>query len=386
MHADLRQPPAWAARATQMTCGFVATAPFRRSHGKVKPPPRPADGHRMEQFTTARWRRYGKDRLYVSDAAGVRVGWVDLLTGGFTLEQPHLAGDFESAVADWRAQQTPRPPRSRPLTETPVQATGAPSSAAAPGITATEAARTADVAAVGLSSAVVENVPPPDSVPPDEVTPGWADLASNVPGQAARKRAEVELAAQRDRSRVLSFIARAVDAKTDERNWRVGADGEETVGGRLEKLRRHGWHVLHAVPVGKRDSDIDHVLIGHGGVYTLNTKNHKGKSVGVGRHAVWVDGHRQQYLRNSRFEADRASRLLSQACGFPVVARAGLVFLTGTLIPDVTIKQQPDDVLILDRMDIPGVFKRAPRRLTPEQANSIFEQARRSTTWRPHRS
>jgi hypothetical protein len=207
----------------------------------------------------------------------------------------------------------------------------------------------------------------------------------NVPGQAARERAQAELAAQRDRSRVLSFIVRAVDAKTDERNWRVGADGEETVGARLEKLRKHGWHVLHAVPVGERDSDIDHVVIGHGGVYTLNTKNHKGKSVRVGRHAVWVDGHQQPYLRNSRFEADRASRLLSQACGFAVIARAALVFLTGTLIPDVTIKQQPDDVLILDRMDIPGTFKRAPKRLTPQQVDGIFEQARRSTTWQPHR-
>jgi hypothetical protein len=46
------------------------------------------------------------------------------------------------------------------------------------------------------------------------------------------------------------------------------------------------------------------------------------------------------------------------------MVRATLVFLTGSFFPDVTIKQNPDDVLILDRLDIPGVFKKAPRRLT----------------------
>jgi hypothetical protein len=180
------------------------------------------------------------------------------------------------------------------------------------------------------------------------------DLALNVPGRAARAQAEVELAAMRDRSRVGTFLARTFDMKTDERAWRVGAGGEETIGARLEKLRRHGWHVLHAVPVGDRGSDIDHVVIGPGGVWTLNTKTHPGKSVWVGKHQIRVDGHRTDYLRNSRHEADRASRLLTDACGFPVFVKGALVFLTGTLIPDVTIKQAPQDVAILDRMDIPA--------------------------------
>jgi hypothetical protein len=66
-----------------------------------------------------------------------------------------------------------------------------------------------------------------------------------------------------------------------------------------------------------------------------------------------VDGHKTDYLRNYRHEADRASRLLTDACGFPVFVKAALVFLTGTLIPDVTIKQAPEDIAVLDGMDIP---------------------------------
>lgn len=57
------------------------------------------------------------------------------------------------------------------------------------------------------------------------------------------------------------------------------------------------------------------------------------------------------------------------------------MFLTGTLIPSVTIKQLPDDVAILDRMDIPGCFKRAKRRLDDEQVEAVYAQARRSTAW-----
>jgi len=220
----------------------------------------------------------------------------------------------------------------------------------------------------------------PDEHPqtPDD---NWVDLAANVPGQAVRALADAELAAMRERSRLGAVIARAFDVKTDERAWRVGAGGEETVGGRLDKLSKHGWHILHSVPVGTRGSDIDHVVIGPGGVWTVNTKRHPGKSIWVSRTSVLVDGHRQPYLRNSRHEADRASRLLTQACGFPVLVKAALVFLTGTLIPDVTIKHAPEGVAILDRTDIPGAFRRVTPQLTADQVTDVYTKARRSTTW-----
>jgi len=46
----------------------------------------------------------------------------------------------------------------------------------------------------------------------------------------------------------------------------------------------------------------------------------------------------------------------------------------------VTIKEQPEDVTVLDRMDIPGVFKWAKRRRDGEQVVAIYAMARRSTT------
>lgn len=332
----------------------------------------------------SRWRRYGKDRLYVNTDTGHRIGWVDLITGTQTLEDASCAKEFEAAVAGFCAMHgLPQPtvgappavPDLRPL----LGESAAQASAAFPSpveVLAPSSQAPAPMPYVHRTTGATS------AGDPDQ-TPAWVDLSLNVPGQAARAQAEIELAAMRDRSRVGTFLARTFDMKTDERAWRVGAGGEETIGAKLEKLRNHGWHVLHAVPVGDRGSDIDHVVIGRGGVWTLNSKTHPGKAVWVGKHQIRVDGHQTDYLRNSRHEADRASRLLTEACGFPVHVRAALVFLTGTLIPNVTIKQAPEAVAVLDRMDIPGAFRRSKARLTDEQVAAIFDQARRSTTWRP---
>jgi hypothetical protein len=70
--------------------------------------------------------------------------------------------------------------------------------------------------------------------------------------------------------------------------------------------------VLHSVSVGTKGSDIDHVVIGPGGVVdgqpqATSPEEHLGRSQQrAGRRP------RRPYLRNSRHEAERASRLLTE--------------------------------------------------------------------------
>jgi hypothetical protein len=59
-----------------------------------------------------------------------------------------------------------------------------------------------------------------------------------------------------------------------------GAKGEEQVGGLLEGLVGQGWHVVHDASLGR--GNVDHILIGPGGVFTVETKSHSGP-VRVGR-------------------------------------------------------------------------------------------------------
>jgi len=59
-----------------------------------------------------------------------------------------------------------------------------------------------------------------------------------------------------------------------------GASAEEHVGGLLEQLSGREWRVLHDASLGH--GNIDHILIGPGGVFTVETKSHPGP-VRVGR-------------------------------------------------------------------------------------------------------
>jgi len=108
-----------------------------------------------------------------------------------------------------------------------------------------------------------------------------------------------------------------------------------------------------------------------GGVFAFSAKNHPGKQVWVGQHAIKVNAHSTRYLPIARYEADRAWKLLTQPVGWDVPVKAVLVILMETDIPQVTIKQMPEDVVVLDRVDIHGVFKRSGKQLTPAQVDEL---------------
>jgi hypothetical protein len=296
----------------------------------------------MHELAVKRWKRYGHDRLYVSTPDAERVGWLDLNTGAMHLDMPALAGEFDAALLEHFGVSSEAHPA--PSLATPVQ------------------------------------TPPPMSPVPlvyaVDVADAGSDLARNKPGQQAREQA-VALQAE---APVRTALARVLGIKTEERAWRLGASGEEKVAAQLEKLARRDdrWRFLHAVQVGKRGSDIDHLVIGPGGVYTLNTKNHPGQSLWVGGDTFLVDGHRQPYVRNSRFEAERASRLLSAVVGLPVPVQ-GVVVPVGA--DELTIKSQPRDVHVVNRRRLGQWLSERLEVLAAPQIDILFAAARRSTTW-----
>jgi Nuclease-related domain len=53
-----------------------------------------------------------------------------------------------------------------------------------------------------------------------------------------------------------------------------GATGEEQVGGILDQMSDLGWRVIHDASLGR--GNVDHILIGPPGVFTIETKSHPG--------------------------------------------------------------------------------------------------------------
>lgn len=66
-------------------------------------------------------------------------------------------------------------------------------------------------------------------------------------------------------------------ARAREHAWSAGADGEEQVADALTGLEQLGWVVLHDVAwPGRPRANLDHVLVGPGGVLVVDTKNWSG--------------------------------------------------------------------------------------------------------------
>lgn len=207
---------------------------------------------------------------------------------------------------------------------------------------------------------------------PDNDPLGSDDLALNRPGSTVRaKSVEIKRAHP-----VLVFILRVLNVHSDERAWRRGAEGEEEVAYQLRKLG-DDWRVIHSVPVGTGNTDIDHVVIGPPGVFSLNTKNHLGMRVTVNAKAVYVNGTFHPYIAKSRAEGKRAATLLTAATGRDVAVRPVIVIMASEL----RIKGSPDGVSVVGRKRITKWLTAQPATLSREDADAIYEVARRRTTW-----
>ena len=201
-------------------------------------------------------------------------------------------------------------------------------------------------------------------------------LGTRVPGQAV---IEELLALQRQvvpRS-TLQRIFGVSPLGPESRPWYRGALGEMTVGRILENLGPD-WLVLHAVPVGTGSSDIDHVLIGPGGVFTINTKNHSGQPIWVAGRTLMVAGTKTRHLYYAAHEAARAARLLTAAVGFPVEVTAVVVIVEPK---SLTIKARPEHAAVVTDAQLLRWLRRFKPALGGEEMRRISAAAILPGTW-----
>jgi hypothetical protein len=148
---------------------------------------------------------------------------------------------------------------------------------------------------------------------------------------------------------------------------RLGRDGEEVVGQFLEALRERGYRVFHDV-VGD-GFNVDHILIGPAGVFTVETKTHS-KPGGDAR--IVFDG---ETIRLDSLEPDRdpliqakaqagwLRALLSESTGRKFEVRSVIVY-PGWFVENTGPKQR--SVWVVNPKALPTFLDHEPNALTPE--------------------
>lgn len=83
--------------------------------------------------------------------------------------------------------------------------------------------------------------------------------------------------ARRIGDQISELEAKLEHARRAQRAWLAGAEGEARVGEQLRQLELHGWKILHDVHwPGRPRANLDHVVIGPGGVLIIDAKNWSG--------------------------------------------------------------------------------------------------------------
>ena len=202
--------------------------------------------------------------------------------------------------------------------------------------------------------------------------PAWVDLASHRPGHAVLAHIASLLAP------LGGDVQPAGASPTPEGvgPWAVGFVGEEKVGLELALLDER-WRVLHAVPIGHDGSDIDHVVIGPPGVFTINTKHHRGKRLDVRGDAVFIGPTPKRYVPNARHEADRARAALTADLPTPCPVTPVICTVGATL----RHREATHGVWVVEDHRLIASLTAQHTVLSPAQVDWLYDRARRSTTW-----
>ena len=93
-----------------------------------------------------------------------------------------------------------------------------------------------------------------------------------------------------------------------------------------------------------------------------------------------INGQKVDHLRNARFEAKRAAKLLTEATGMPVPV-APLVVLVGT--KEITVRERPADVFVLSDSRFVRWLEKRKVVFSDEALRRVLLSARNPMTWSP---
>jgi hypothetical protein len=153
--------------------------------------------------------------------------------------------------------------------------------------------------------------------------------------------------------------------------WRRGAAGERRTGRLLAPLERRGWAVLHDLAIPGSAANIDHLVIGPGGVLVIDSKQYRGWLRLDQYGMVWHGRHLLvSALRKVLWAADQADEVL----GVADLQVAAIVAVHGASVPWGCL--QADGVTVAPARQVPDLLQALPPILGPERVAWLADRAR----------
>ena len=143
--------------------------------------------------------------------------------------------------------------------------------------------------------------------------------------------------------------------------------GERAVASRLSTLPP-GWTVLHSLPIGRTGADIDHLVVGPGGVFSINTKHHVDASVWVAGRTVLVNGSSRQIVQKAEAEAGRVDRIVAGVIADPPAVRP-IIAVVGA--KRMRVRHSPRHVTVLRAEQLRRFLRNQPERLRPTEVSAL---------------
>jgi hypothetical protein len=157
----------------------------------------------------------------------------------------------------------------------------------------------------------------------------------------------------------------------DAKAWRRGAVGERRTARRLAALERHGWAVLHDLAVPHSQANIDHLVIGPGGVFVIDSKQYRARLQLDGSGRLWHGRYPlAPALRAVSFEADQAALVVTD----PDVVVVPVMAVHGAQVPWGRVVM--DGVPVVPARRLPSMLRELPAVLGPERVAVLADQAR----------
>jgi hypothetical protein len=170
-------------------------------------------------------------------------------------------------------------------------------------------------------------------------------------------------------------VARAVWGRRQSTEaWRVGAEGEELTAAQLAPLEAKGFVVLHDLRLPGSRANIDHVVIGPTGVFTIETKNYSGTVALTRRLFPWsvVARHRGRTLDGVVRQAQiQAAAVTTRVGSTDAVVTPVVVIQRADLTVGWFATPWTDDVRWCAGARLARTLRRLPKSLTPDDAEAI---------------